>query len=177
MMEVTGGHQILMMERRCSDTDNDPDRCSVAVWSLESCHTDRSPATKMPVTRVNIGTVCVGTAAGKQSGDVTDAFRLTDAHSQYRRRAEHSAGGQTALGQISQDPAQIYTIPYRSLRSHTDVLSSTSYPAILNNVCSVYASSVSSSHSAIHISGQRQYNLCQLVPVHPEPTGQLLDIC
>ncbi|CAJ0936638.1 unnamed protein product [Ranitomeya imitator] len=31
--------------RRCSDTDNDPDRCSVAVWSLESCHTDRSPAT------------------------------------------------------------------------------------------------------------------------------------
>ncbi|CAJ0914952.1 unnamed protein product [Ranitomeya imitator] len=32
-------------ERRCSDTDNDPDRCSVAVWSLESCHTDRSPAT------------------------------------------------------------------------------------------------------------------------------------
>ncbi|CAJ0942477.1 unnamed protein product [Ranitomeya imitator] len=32
-------------ERRCSDTDNDPDRCSVAVWSLESCHSDRSPAT------------------------------------------------------------------------------------------------------------------------------------
>ncbi|CAJ0932146.1 unnamed protein product, partial [Ranitomeya imitator] len=32
-------------KRRCSDTDNDPDRCSVAVWSLESCHTDRSPAT------------------------------------------------------------------------------------------------------------------------------------
>ncbi|CAJ0927163.1 unnamed protein product, partial [Ranitomeya imitator] len=32
-------------ERRCSDTDNDPDRCSVAVWSLESCHTDSSPAT------------------------------------------------------------------------------------------------------------------------------------
>ncbi|CAJ0929925.1 unnamed protein product [Ranitomeya imitator] len=32
-------------QRRCSDTDNDPDRCSVAVWSLESCHTDRSPAT------------------------------------------------------------------------------------------------------------------------------------
>ncbi|CAJ0939657.1 unnamed protein product [Ranitomeya imitator] len=31
--------------RRCSDTDNDPDRCSVAVWSLESCHTDSSPAT------------------------------------------------------------------------------------------------------------------------------------
>ncbi|CAJ0968272.1 unnamed protein product [Ranitomeya imitator] len=27
------------------DTDNDPDRCSVAVWSLESCHTDSSPAT------------------------------------------------------------------------------------------------------------------------------------
>ncbi|CAJ0940118.1 unnamed protein product [Ranitomeya imitator] len=32
-------------KRRCSDTDNDPDRCSVAVWSLESCHTDSSPAT------------------------------------------------------------------------------------------------------------------------------------
>ncbi|CAJ0916272.1 unnamed protein product [Ranitomeya imitator] len=35
----------IMKERRCSDTDNDPDRCSVAVWSLESCHTDSSPAT------------------------------------------------------------------------------------------------------------------------------------
>ncbi|CAJ0942832.1 unnamed protein product [Ranitomeya imitator] len=34
-----------LMTRRCSDTDNDPDRCSVAVWSLESCQTDRSPAT------------------------------------------------------------------------------------------------------------------------------------
>ncbi|CAJ0936633.1 unnamed protein product [Ranitomeya imitator] len=32
-------------QRRCSDTDNDPNRCSVAVWSLESCHTDSSPAT------------------------------------------------------------------------------------------------------------------------------------
>ncbi|CAJ0965803.1 unnamed protein product, partial [Ranitomeya imitator] len=47
----------LHIKRRCSDTDNDPDRCSVAVWSLESCHTDSSPATKMPVTRVNIGMV------------------------------------------------------------------------------------------------------------------------
>ncbi|CAJ0967742.1 unnamed protein product [Ranitomeya imitator] len=37
-------------------------------------------------------------AAGKQSGDVArSAFRLTDAHSQYRRSAEHSAGGQTAV--------------------------------------------------------------------------------
>ncbi|CAJ0964442.1 unnamed protein product [Ranitomeya imitator] len=35
-------------KRRCSDTDNDPDRCSIAVWSLESCHTDRSPATNDP---------------------------------------------------------------------------------------------------------------------------------
>ncbi|CAJ0960769.1 unnamed protein product [Ranitomeya imitator] len=34
-----------LIRRRCSDTDNDPDRCSVVVWSLESCHTDRSPAT------------------------------------------------------------------------------------------------------------------------------------
>ncbi|CAJ0966652.1 unnamed protein product [Ranitomeya imitator] len=32
-------------KRCCSDTDNDVDRCSVAVWSLESCHTDSSPAT------------------------------------------------------------------------------------------------------------------------------------
>ncbi|CAJ0950639.1 unnamed protein product [Ranitomeya imitator] len=28
--------------------DNDVDRCSVAVWSLESCHTDSSPATNDP---------------------------------------------------------------------------------------------------------------------------------
>ncbi|CAJ0941107.1 unnamed protein product [Ranitomeya imitator] len=35
-------------KRRCSDTDNDVDRCSVAVWSLESCHTDSSPATNDP---------------------------------------------------------------------------------------------------------------------------------
>ncbi|CAJ0936627.1 unnamed protein product, partial [Ranitomeya imitator] len=37
--------RYLHTKRRCSDPDNDPDRCSVAVWSLESCHTDRSPAT------------------------------------------------------------------------------------------------------------------------------------
>ncbi|CAJ0926839.1 unnamed protein product [Ranitomeya imitator] len=37
--------RAMTQQRRCSDTDNDPDRCSVAVWSLESCHTDRSPAT------------------------------------------------------------------------------------------------------------------------------------
>ncbi|CAJ0930852.1 unnamed protein product [Ranitomeya imitator] len=37
--------QVSPQPRRCSDTDNDPNRCSVAVWSLESCHTDRSPAT------------------------------------------------------------------------------------------------------------------------------------
>ncbi|CAJ0948054.1 unnamed protein product, partial [Ranitomeya imitator] len=37
--------RYLHTQRRCSDTDNDPDRCSVAVWSLESCHTDSSPAT------------------------------------------------------------------------------------------------------------------------------------
>ncbi|CAJ0926024.1 unnamed protein product [Ranitomeya imitator] len=30
------------IKRRCSDLDNDPDRCSVAVWSLESCHTQLS---------------------------------------------------------------------------------------------------------------------------------------
>ncbi|CAJ0964592.1 unnamed protein product [Ranitomeya imitator] len=39
------GARPLHIKRRCSDTDNDPDRCSVAVWSLESCHTDSSPAT------------------------------------------------------------------------------------------------------------------------------------
>ncbi|CAJ0963829.1 unnamed protein product, partial [Ranitomeya imitator] len=33
------------IKRRCSDIDNDADRCSIAVWSLESCHTDISPAT------------------------------------------------------------------------------------------------------------------------------------
>ncbi|CAJ0959908.1 unnamed protein product [Ranitomeya imitator] len=46
------------IKRRCSDPDNDPGRCSVAVWSLESCHTDSSPATNDAgplVTRVNIG--------------------------------------------------------------------------------------------------------------------------
>ncbi|CAJ0931195.1 unnamed protein product, partial [Ranitomeya imitator] len=37
--------RYLHTKRRCSDPDNDPDRCSVAVWSLESCHTDSSPAT------------------------------------------------------------------------------------------------------------------------------------
>ncbi|CAJ0922422.1 unnamed protein product [Ranitomeya imitator] len=38
-----GGY--LHTKRRCSDPDNDPDRCSVAVCLLESCHTDSSPAT------------------------------------------------------------------------------------------------------------------------------------
>ncbi|CAJ0938888.1 unnamed protein product, partial [Ranitomeya imitator] len=42
-------------KRRCSDTDNDPDRCSVAVWSLESCHTDSSPATNDPEVPGNQG--------------------------------------------------------------------------------------------------------------------------
>ncbi|CAJ0924439.1 unnamed protein product [Ranitomeya imitator] len=61
----------LHIKRRCSDTDNDPDRCSVAVWSLESCHTDSSPATN---------------DAGNQGK-----------HRTVQRRAEHSAGGQTAV--------------------------------------------------------------------------------
>ncbi|CAJ0943133.1 unnamed protein product, partial [Ranitomeya imitator] len=43
------------LPRRCSDTDNDPDRCSVAVWSLESCHTDSSPATNDPEVPGNQG--------------------------------------------------------------------------------------------------------------------------
>ncbi|CAJ0938665.1 unnamed protein product [Ranitomeya imitator] len=34
---------------------NDPDRRSVAVWSLESCHTDRSPATNDPEVPGNQG--------------------------------------------------------------------------------------------------------------------------
>ncbi|CAJ0930822.1 unnamed protein product [Ranitomeya imitator] len=74
--------------RRCSDTDNDSDRCSVAVWSLESCHTDRSPATndagnqgkhRILTYRCLSSSAalcfsalllyCLG--AGKQSGDVT----------------------------------------------------------------------------------------------------------
>ncbi|CAJ0965182.1 unnamed protein product [Ranitomeya imitator] len=38
----------LHIKRRCSDTDNDPDRCSVAVWSLESCHTDALQRPTMP---------------------------------------------------------------------------------------------------------------------------------
>ncbi|CAJ0931619.1 unnamed protein product, partial [Ranitomeya imitator] len=38
-----------------NDTDNDQDRCSVAVWSLESCHTDRSPATNDPEVPGNQG--------------------------------------------------------------------------------------------------------------------------
>ncbi|CAJ0965901.1 unnamed protein product, partial [Ranitomeya imitator] len=42
---LISNHHFKTLNRRCSDTDNDPDRCSVAVWSLESCHTDRSPAT------------------------------------------------------------------------------------------------------------------------------------
>ncbi|CAJ0958245.1 unnamed protein product [Ranitomeya imitator] len=37
--------RYLHTQRRCSDTDNDVDRCSVAVWSLESCHTGSYPAT------------------------------------------------------------------------------------------------------------------------------------
>ncbi|CAJ0956332.1 unnamed protein product [Ranitomeya imitator] len=38
-------HRMRELSSPENDTDNDPDRCSVAVWSLESCHTDRSPAT------------------------------------------------------------------------------------------------------------------------------------
>ncbi|CAJ0954786.1 unnamed protein product [Ranitomeya imitator] len=45
MLVLGKGLRPLHIKRRCSDTDNDPDRCSVAVWSLESCHTDSSPAT------------------------------------------------------------------------------------------------------------------------------------
>ncbi|CAJ0945733.1 unnamed protein product [Ranitomeya imitator] len=45
---------VAILVRRCSDTDNDVDRCSVAVWSLESCHTDRSPATNDAVSQLMI---------------------------------------------------------------------------------------------------------------------------
>ncbi|CAJ0959374.1 unnamed protein product [Ranitomeya imitator] len=65
------------IKRRCSDTDNDPDRCSVAVWSLESCHTDSSPATN-------------DAAAGKQSGDVTAV--LSGCPALTARAEKHSAG-------------------------------------------------------------------------------------
>ncbi|CAJ0939872.1 unnamed protein product [Ranitomeya imitator] len=123
--------------RRCSDTDNDPDRCSVAVWSLESCHTDRSPATndagnqgkhrvtkrraalsnpmftldtmlkvKKTNTRYLPTAVCPPalrsasllsfcTVCEPESRAVTSPLCFP-AHSQYRRSAEHSAGGQTA---------------------------------------------------------------------------------
>ncbi|CAJ0940584.1 unnamed protein product [Ranitomeya imitator] len=126
-----------------SDTDNDPDRCSVAVWSLESCHTDSSPATNDPEVPGNQGkhrvtkrmaalsnpmftlvtilkskktnatylpsAVCPRRSAslvwlsapGSQKARHRSAFRLTDAHSQSRRRAEHSAGGQTAVAKTS----------------------------------------------------------------------------
>ncbi|CAJ0933296.1 unnamed protein product [Ranitomeya imitator] len=36
------------LKRRCNDTTTMSYRCSVAVWSLESCHTDSSPATNDP---------------------------------------------------------------------------------------------------------------------------------
>ncbi|CAJ0932423.1 unnamed protein product [Ranitomeya imitator] len=47
--------RYLHTQRRCSDTDNYVDRCSVAVWSLESCHTDSSPATNDPEVPGNQG--------------------------------------------------------------------------------------------------------------------------
>ncbi|CAJ0953999.1 unnamed protein product, partial [Ranitomeya imitator] len=68
----------LHIKRRCSDTDNNPDRCSVAVWSLESCHTDRSPATNDAGNQgKHRAALCFSAlllywlGAGKQSGDVT----------------------------------------------------------------------------------------------------------
>ncbi|CAJ0938649.1 unnamed protein product, partial [Ranitomeya imitator] len=47
------------IKRRCSDIDNDAGRCLVVVWSLESCHTDSSPATndaEVPGTRGSVPT-------------------------------------------------------------------------------------------------------------------------
>ncbi|CAJ0964272.1 unnamed protein product [Ranitomeya imitator] len=49
------GRRYHHTKRSCSDTDNDPDRCSVAVWSLESCYTDSSPATNDPEVPGNQG--------------------------------------------------------------------------------------------------------------------------
>ncbi|CAJ0951004.1 unnamed protein product [Ranitomeya imitator] len=57
---------------RCSDTDNDPDRCSVAVWSLESCHTDRSPATNdAALCSASLLSSCTVWEPEAASGDVT----------------------------------------------------------------------------------------------------------
>ncbi|CAJ0935400.1 unnamed protein product [Ranitomeya imitator] len=49
------GRCLTLCNRRCSDLDNDPDRRSVAVWSLESCHTDSSPATNYAKSTGNQG--------------------------------------------------------------------------------------------------------------------------
>ncbi|CAJ0956714.1 unnamed protein product, partial [Ranitomeya imitator] len=54
-IETGGVARYRHTKRRCSDTDNDPDRCSVAVWSLQSCHTDSSPATNDPEVPGNQG--------------------------------------------------------------------------------------------------------------------------
>ncbi|CAJ0932136.1 unnamed protein product [Ranitomeya imitator] len=94
-LSVTVPLRPLHIKRRCSDTDNDPDRCSVAVWSLESCHTDRSPATNDAALRsASLLSSCTG--CEPESRAVTSPLCFP-AHSQYRRRAEHSAGGQTAV--------------------------------------------------------------------------------
>ncbi|CAJ0941799.1 unnamed protein product [Ranitomeya imitator] len=90
----TDSGRPLHIKRRCSDTDNDPDRCNVAVWSLESCHTDRSPATNDAALRsASLLSSCTG--CEPESRAVTSPLCFP-AHSQYRRSAEHSAGGQTA---------------------------------------------------------------------------------
>ncbi|CAJ0922810.1 unnamed protein product [Ranitomeya imitator] len=90
--DSTGGEQRSRAQRwrtdSGSDTDNDPDRCSVAVWSLESCHTDRSPATNDAGNQGKHRTV--------QEECRAQRWR-TDSGRQYRRSAEHSAGGQTAV--------------------------------------------------------------------------------
>ncbi|CAJ0966840.1 unnamed protein product, partial [Ranitomeya imitator] len=58
-----------VLGRRSSDLDNDPDRCSVDVWSLESCHTDSSPATN------NAGPLSTARERAKHSGDYFTLLR------------------------------------------------------------------------------------------------------
>ncbi|CAJ0950198.1 unnamed protein product [Ranitomeya imitator] len=68
----------LHTKRRCSDTDNDSDRCSVAVWSLESCHTDRSPAPTMPPVQEECRAQRWRTDSGRSRKDVLQGAVLRD---------------------------------------------------------------------------------------------------
>ncbi|CAJ0931902.1 unnamed protein product [Ranitomeya imitator] len=53
--EFLSDNKTLIYNLQKKRYDNDVDRCSVAVWSLESCHTDSSPATNDPEVPGNQG--------------------------------------------------------------------------------------------------------------------------